>query len=108
MYNAVMSILSGKRIILGVTGSIAAYKAADLASKLTQAGAQVDVILTGPAEKFVTPLTFQSVTGRRAFVDSDLWGNEAHVLHVGLGHAADLMMIAPCTANTIAKLTHGQ
>src|SRR5512134_623117 len=103
-----MSILSKKHIILGVTGSIAAYKAADLASKLTQAGAQVDVILTGAAEKFVTPLTFQSVTGRRAYVDHDLWGNEAHVLHVGLGHTADLLVIAPCTANTIARLAHGQ
>ena len=103
-----MSIFSNKRIILGVTGSIAAYKAADLASKLTQAGAQVDVILTSAAEKFITPLTFQSVTGRRAYADSDLWGNEAHVLHVGLGHSADLIIIAPCTANTIAKLTHGQ
>lgn len=103
-----MSILSGKHIILGVTGSIAAYKAVDLASKLTQAGAQVDVILTGAAEKFITPLTFQSVTGRRAYVDSDLWGNEAHVLHVGLGHQADVLVIAPCTANTIAKLAHGQ
>ena len=103
-----MSIFSGKRIVLGVTGSIAAYKAADLASKLTQAGAQVDVILSGSAEKFVTPLTFQSVTGRRAYTDKDLWGNEAHVLHVGLGHAADLLVIAPCTANTIASLAHGQ
>src|SRR6266496_5486161 len=103
-----MSILSNKRITLGVTGSIAAYKAADLASKLTQAGAQIDVILTGAAEKFVTPLTFQSVTGRRAYVDNDLWGNEAHVLHIGLGHSADLLVIAPCTANTIAKLAHGQ
>src|SRR5512135_3130452 len=103
-----MSVLSGRRIILGVTGSIAAYKAADLASKLTQAGAQVDVVLSGAAEKFVTPLTFQSVTGRRAYTDNDLWGNEAHVLHVSLGHTADLLVIAPCTANTIAKLAHGQ
>ena len=103
-----MSVLTNKHIILGVTGSIAAYKAADLASKLTQAGAQVDVILSGAAEKFVTPLTFQSVTGRRAYTDADLWGNEAHVLHVGLGHSTDLLMIAPCTANTIAKLAHGQ
>src|SRR5512147_383212 len=103
-----MSVVSGRRIILGVTGSIAAYKAADLASRLTQAGAQVDVILTGAAEKFITPLTFQSVTGHRAYTDNDLWGNEAHVLHVGLGHAADLLVIAPCTANTIAKLAHGQ
>ncbi len=103
-----MPIFSNKRITLGVTGSIAAYKAVDIASKLTQAGSQVDVILTGAAEKFVTPLTFQSVTGRRAYVDNDLWGNEAHVLHVGLGHAADLLVIAPCTANTIARLAHGQ
>src|SRR5215216_5176338 len=102
-----MSVLSGRRIILGVTGSIAAYKAADLASKLTQAGAQVDVILSNAAQQFITPLTFQSVSGRRAFVDSDLWGNEAHVLHVGLGHTVDLVIIAPCTANTISKLAHG-
>ncbi|MBK8780755.1 MAG: bifunctional phosphopantothenoylcysteine decarboxylase/phosphopantothenate--cysteine ligase CoaBC [Anaerolineales bacterium] len=102
-----MSILSGKHILLGVTGSIAAYKAADLASKLTQASAKVDVLLTGAAEKFVTPLTFQSVTGRRAYTDSDLWGNEAHVLHVSFGKTADLLVIAPCTADTMAKLAHG-
>src|SRR5215510_11205490 len=108
MYNQRMPILSGKRIVLGVTGSIAAYKAADLASKLTQASTQVDVILTSAAENFITALTFQSVTGRRAYIDNDLWGNEAHVLHVGLGHSADLLVIAPCTANTIAKLAHGQ
>jgi len=102
-----MSILSGKHILLGVTSSIAGYKAADLASKLAQAGAQVDVILTGAAEKFITPLTFQSVTGRRAYADNDLWGNEAHVLHVSFGKTADLLVIAPCTANTIAKLAHG-
>jgi phosphopantothenoylcysteine decarboxylase/phosphopantothenate--cysteine ligase len=103
-----MSVLSNQRILLGVTGSIAAYKAADLASKLTQTGAHVDVILTESAQKFITPLTFQSVTGRRAYTDSDLWGDEAHVLHVGLGQAADLLVIAPCTANTLAKLAHGQ
>lgn len=102
-----MSILSNKHILLGVTGSIAGYKAADLASKLAQAGAQVDVILTGAGEKFVTPLTFQSVTGRRAYTDQDLWGNEAHVLHVSFGKTADLLLIAPCTADTMAKLAHG-
>jgi phosphopantothenoylcysteine decarboxylase / phosphopantothenate---cysteine ligase len=102
-----MSIFTSKHIILGVTGSIAAYKAADLASKLAQAGAQVDGILTPAAEKFITPLTFQSVTGRKAFTDAELWGGEAHVLHVGLGHSADLLVIAPCTANTLAKLAHG-
>ncbi|HVN15213.1 MAG TPA: flavoprotein, partial [Anaerolineales bacterium] len=62
-----MTVLNGKHILLGVTGSIAAFKAADLASELTQLGAQVDVILTPAAEKFITPLTFQSVTGRRAY-----------------------------------------
>lgn len=102
-----MSILSDKRLLLGVTGSIAAYKAADLASKLMQAGAQVDAILSGGAEKFVAALTFQSLTGRRAYSDADLWGGEAHVLHVGLAHEASLLVIAPCTANTIAKLAHG-
>jgi phosphopantothenoylcysteine decarboxylase / phosphopantothenate---cysteine ligase len=96
-----------KHIILGVTGSIACYKAADLASKLVQAGALVDVILTHSAEQFIRPLSFQSVTGRRAFSEADLWGNQAHVLHVGLGHSADLLVIAPATANTIAKLAHG-
>jgi phosphopantothenoylcysteine decarboxylase / phosphopantothenate---cysteine ligase len=102
-----MSIFTTKNIILGVTGSIAAYKAADLASKLTQAGALVDVILTPAAEKFLSPLTFQSVTGRKAFTDADLWGGEAHVLHVGLGHNAKLLVIAPVTANTMAKLARG-
>jgi phosphopantothenoylcysteine decarboxylase/phosphopantothenate--cysteine ligase len=100
--------LRNKRIVLGVTGSIACYKAADLASKLTQAGAQVDVILTRGATQFVTPLTFQSVTGRRAYTDDDLWGSEAHVLHIGLAHGADLLLVAPVTANTLAKLAHGQ
>ncbi len=102
-----MFIFSDKHILLGVTGSIAGYKAADLASKLAQAGAQVDVILTDAGEKFVTPLTFQSVTGRRAYIDQDLWGREAHVLHVNFGKTADILVIAPCTADTIAKLAHG-
>lgn len=103
-----MSLLSGKRILLGVTGSIAAFKAADLASKLSQMGAQVDAILTPAAEKFITPLTFQSVTGRRAYTDADLWGSQAHVLHVGLAQGSDLLVIAPCSANTLAKLACGQ
>lgn len=98
---------AGKRILLGVTGSIAAYKAAEIASKLTQAGALVDIILTESACKFISPLTFQSVTGRKAYVDADLWGGEGHVTHVGLGHNADLMIIAPVTASTLSKLAHG-
>jgi phosphopantothenoylcysteine decarboxylase/phosphopantothenate--cysteine ligase len=103
-----MAILSSKRILLGVTGSIACYKAADLASKLAQLGAALDVVLTSAAVNFVNPLTFQSVTGRRAYVDADLWGPEGHVLHVNLGKQADLLAIAPATANTLAKLAFGQ
>jgi phosphopantothenoylcysteine decarboxylase/phosphopantothenate--cysteine ligase len=102
-----ISLLHHKRILLGVTGSIAAYKAADLASQLTQAGAEVDVILTEAATKFVAPLTFQSLTGRSAY--ADLWGpgGDAHVIHVGLGERADLLVVAPATADVIAKLAHG-
>lgn len=99
--------LANKRIILGVTGSIAAYKAAEIASRLSQIGAFVDVVLTESAEKFISPLTFQSVTGRKAYVDADLWGGEGHVTHVGLGRAADLLVIAPVSANTMARLAHG-
>lgn len=102
-----MNPLQDKTILLGVTGSIACYKAADLASKLTQAGAKVEVILTAAALQFLTPLTFQSVTGRRAYQDSDLWGREGHVQHIGLGKGADLLVIAPASANTLAKLAHG-
>lgn len=101
------ALLNDRNILLGVTGSIAAYKAADLASKLAQAGAKVEVILTQAALQFLTPLTFQSVTGRRAYVDADLWGREGHVLHIGLAREADLLAIAPASANTLAKLAHG-
>ncbi|MBI5811128.1 MAG: bifunctional phosphopantothenoylcysteine decarboxylase/phosphopantothenate--cysteine ligase CoaBC [Meiothermus silvanus] len=101
-----MNPLQGKRIVLGVSGSIAAYKAADLASKLTQAGALVDVVLSDGAERFVTALSFASLTGRKA--RASLWEGDAHVLHVGLGEGADLLVIAPCTANTLAKLAQGQ
>ncbi len=103
----IVPILHNRRIVLGVTGSIAAYKAADLASKLTQAGALVDCVLTEAAARFVTPLTFQSVTGRPAH--SDLWAAsaETHVVHVALGEQADLLIIAPATAETLAKMAHG-
>lgn len=100
-----ITLLQGKRIVLGVTGSIACYKSADLASKLTQAGAQVDVVITESAQRFVSPLTFRSVTGRRVY--SDMWSRDAHVQHVGLGESADMLVIAPTTAHTLAKLAHG-
>ena len=101
-------LLKGCRILLGVCGSIAAYKAAELASKLTQAGAELDVVLTESAQKFVSALTFQSLTGRRAYTDSDLWSQEGHVLHVGLAQQAQLLVVAPATADTIARLAHGR
>jgi phosphopantothenoylcysteine decarboxylase/phosphopantothenate--cysteine ligase len=106
-----ITLLHDKRIILAVTGSIAVYKVVDLASKLTQAGATVDVIMTEAARQFVTPLTFQSVTGRPVY--TDLWqadssgGLPTHIAHVGLGEGADLLVVAPATANTLAKLAHG-
>jgi phosphopantothenoylcysteine decarboxylase/phosphopantothenate--cysteine ligase len=100
-----ISLLKDKKILLGVTGSIACYKAIDLASKLTQAGALVDVILTDAAKKFVSPLSFFSVTGRPAH--SDMWAEDEHVRHVGLGESADLLVIAPATAHTLAKMANG-
>lgn len=100
-------LLQNKRIALGICGGIAAYKTAELASRLTQAGAQVDCILTESAARFVTPVTFAAVTGRKAYTDADLWDTSAHVPHVGLGTQADLVVIAPATANTLAKLAQG-
>jgi phosphopantothenoylcysteine decarboxylase/phosphopantothenate--cysteine ligase len=103
----VIKLFADRHIILGVTGSIAAYKAADLASKLTQAGAAVDVILTEAATRFVAPLTFSAVTGRPARTDADLWDAGQHVPHVALGEQADVVLIAPATADFIAKLAQG-
>ena len=103
-------LLHNKRILLGITGGIAVYKACTLASHLTQAGAQVDVVMTEAATRFVAPLTFQALTGRSVY--TDLWaapgeGLPTHIAHVGLAHAADLLVIAPATANTLAKLAQG-
>ncbi len=101
-----MSILQDKRIVLGVTGGIAAYKAADLVSKLTQAGALVDVVMTEHAREFVTPLTFSALSQRPVW--SDLWEptGAAAARHIELA-AADLLFVAPATANTIARLAQG-
>ena len=96
-------MLKGKVVVLGVTGSIAAYKAADLASKLVQAGASVDVVMTPAASEFVTPLTFRSVTHGSVIVDMF----EAGLEHVELARRADVVVVAPATATTIARLAHG-
>jgi len=100
-------MLIDKRVVLGVCGGIAAYKVADLASKLTQAGALVDVVMTSGAQRFVTPLTFQAITKRSVRTDiyADWLGEDTG--HVGLAHNADLMVVAPATANTIARLALG-
>jgi phosphopantothenoylcysteine decarboxylase/phosphopantothenate--cysteine ligase len=102
-----MNPIHEKTIILGVTGSIAGYKAAELTASLSHAGANVDVILTESAARFVSPLTFQSLTARKAYVDADLWNGEGLSAHLNLGQRANLMLIAPASANTIAKLAHG-
>jgi len=99
--------LEGKCIVLGVTGSIAAYKAVDLASRLTKQGVIVNTILTESAQRFVNPISFQSVTGRKSYTENDLWSGEGHVVHVHLGQNSDLILIAPASANTIAKLANG-
>jgi phosphopantothenoylcysteine decarboxylase / phosphopantothenate---cysteine ligase len=102
MYN-----LTGRSIVLGVTGSIAVYKAVDLTSKLTQAGALVDVVMTPEATKFVAPITFQSVSGRRVYWD--MWDPNSDVseAHIALARRADLLVIAPATATIIARLALG-
>ena len=101
------SPLVSARVILGVTGSIACYKAADLASKLTQEGAQVDVILSQGAANFITPLTFRSLTHRPVVTDLFDADSEQAVYHVAMAHSADVVLVAPATAHLIAKLAHG-
>ena len=101
------SVLSEKNIVLGVTGSIAAYRALDLASKLTQAGARVDVVMTRAATEFVTPLSFRSLTHRQVFSDLFEPVPELSLEHVALADRAQAVVIAPVTANTMAKLAAG-
>jgi phosphopantothenoylcysteine decarboxylase/phosphopantothenate--cysteine ligase len=100
-------MLRDKHIVLGVCGSIACYKAADIASKLTQAGALVDVILTDAAQEFIAPLTFRSLTGRPVFTNLFDPQSELAEEHVALARRADAMLIAPASATTIARLTYG-
>ncbi len=100
-------MLVKKTVVLGITGSIAAYKAAEIAGQLTKAGAKVEVIMTEAATKFVTPLTLRSITDRA--VVTDMFANtiEYSLKHVALAEAADIVLIAPATANVIAKLAVG-
>jgi phosphopantothenoylcysteine decarboxylase/phosphopantothenate--cysteine ligase len=100
-------VLLNRHIIVGICGGIASYKAVDLVSKLQQAGALVDVVLTEHAEDFVRPLTFATMSQRPVY--SDLWeaSGQAAEMHIVLGEQAELLAVVPATANTIAKLAHG-
>lgn len=100
-------MLNNKIIVLGVTGGIAVYKGAELASKLNRAGAKVRVIMTRAAQEFVTPLTFKSLTDNVVITDIYQTTSEHRVSHVALSEMADIILIAPATANTIAKIANG-
>ena len=101
------NVLRDRHIALGITGSIAAYKAADLASKLTQGGAKVDALMTEAATRFVTPLTLRSLTGRPVFLDMYDPGSELWEEHVEIARRADAVLVAPASATTIARLAQG-
>ncbi|WP_332670212.1 bifunctional phosphopantothenoylcysteine decarboxylase/phosphopantothenate--cysteine ligase CoaBC [Aromatoleum sp.] len=102
-----MSELSGRRIVLGVTGGVAAYKAAELVRLLGKAGAEVHVVLTEGGARFVTPVTFQALSGNPVW--TDLWDPRVanNMAHIDLTRGADAILVAPATADVIAKLVHG-
>jgi phosphopantothenoylcysteine decarboxylase/phosphopantothenate--cysteine ligase len=99
--------LKGRSVVLGVSGSIAAFKAADLASKLVQAGAVVDVILTDAAQQFVTPFSFRSLTGRPVYTNMFEPATDAGEEHVALARRAGLIVVAPATATTLTRFAYG-
>lgn len=102
-----MSELQGKRIVLGVTGGVAAYKACELARLLVKAGAAVDVVMTEAGARFVAPVTFQALTGRPVFIS--LWDDRLAngMVHIDLTRNADVVLVAPATADFLARLAHG-
>ncbi len=100
-------MLTGKTVILGITGSIAAYKAAEIASKLTEAGATVETVMTESATEFIAPLTLHNITHRPVVTDMFDLASEFSLEHIALAEAADVVLIAPATANVIAKLAAG-
>lgn len=99
--------LSGKHVVVGVTGGIAAYKACELVSRLVKQGAEVDVVMTQNATRFVAPLTFQTLSRRPVVTDTFQTPDRFEVEHVSLAKKADLAVVAPCTANMLAKMAHG-
>lgn len=103
----VQPVLKGRELIVAVCGGIAAYKVADVVSKLVQLGAGVSVVMTAGAQKFVAPLTFEALSGRRVRVSTHDLVESSDPQHVGLTERADLMLVAPATNNTIAKVANG-
>jgi len=100
--------LKGREIIVGVCGGIAAYKVADVVSKLVQRGAGVTVVMTREAQQFVTPLTFEALCGRKVRTEIfDLSADPGDTQHIGLTERADLMLVAPATSHTLAKICAG-
>ena len=102
-----MENLAGKCVVLGITGGIAAYKMANVASALRKTGAEVRVIMTKNATNFITPITFETLTGQKCMVDTFDRDFKFEVTHIETAKAADLILIAPATANVIAKMAHG-
>lgn len=102
-----MKNLTGKCVLLGITGGIAAYKMANVASALHKAGAKVHVIMTENATKFITPLTFETLTGTKCMVDTFDRDFEFDVRHISVAKEADVILVAPATADVIAKMAHG-
>ena len=100
-------ILKNKTVVLGVTGSIAAYKIANLASSLVKKGANVHVIMTKNATNFINPITFETLTGNKCLVDTFDRNFEFSVEHVSLAKQADIFMVAPASANVIGKIANG-
>lgn len=100
-------MLKGKKIVLGVTGGIAVYKAVDLVSRLRKQGCEVRVVMTEHAQQFVTPLTFKEISGNA--VATSMWNSnqEFNVEHIALANWADAFLVAPATANILAKMTYG-
>ena len=99
--------LKGREIIVAVCGGIAAYKVADVVSKLVQSGAGVTVVMTKEAQKFITPLTFEALSGRKVRTDTFELADSSDPQHIGLTERADLMVVAPATNNILAKVAHG-
>lgn len=99
--------LTGRRLIVGVCGGIAAYKACEVVSQLAQRGAQIHVVMTDAATKFVTPLTFESLSGNKVATSTWNLSDSADPQHIKLTEKADLMLVVPATANLLAKVSHG-